>query len=197
MLVTSPHSPPEVNRLKICNHIILRLVEPEDAEWILSLRLDPRRNQHLSQVAPDLAMQREWLQRYKEREKIGAEYYFSIESEKSSLPFGTLRLYDFQGDTFCWGSWIIKPGAPLSYAVESSLCAREIGFFVLGFKASRGVVSNDNVSVIRFHRHFSGRCENQDGANSQFRLSLETYLGLRKRYQKFFRKQWLADHAYS
>ena len=47
------------------NNIDLRPVEIDDAEFILSLRIDPKLNQYLSPVENDLEKQREWIKNYR------------------------------------------------------------------------------------------------------------------------------------
>lgn len=44
--------------------IVLRNVQVEDAEFILSLRLDPQKGGHLSPVEADVEKQREWIRQY-------------------------------------------------------------------------------------------------------------------------------------
>ena len=47
------------------NNIDLRPVEIDDAEFILSLRIDQKLNQYLSPVENDLEKQREWIKNYR------------------------------------------------------------------------------------------------------------------------------------
>jgi len=56
----------------------LRFVEPKDAEFICELRSNPDLNRHLNLSSDDVAQQREWIERYKDRESSGEEYYFAI-----------------------------------------------------------------------------------------------------------------------
>lgn len=120
-----------------------RNATPEDAEFILSLRLDPAKNQHLSATSSDLAQQRRWLQ-----EMPDNQIYFIIEAE--GQPVGTVRLYDQRGASFCWGSWILSGGAPKSSAVESTLMVYAVGL-ELGFTSSHFDVRKDNSKVWQYH----------------------------------------------
>ncbi|MDZ4304962.1 MAG: GNAT family N-acetyltransferase, partial [Pseudomonas sp.] len=85
----------------------LRLIEESDAEFVLKLRLDNNYNQFLSSVNPSIEAQREWINKYKGDEQKGIQYYFIIE-RLDGVPCGTVRLYDFKGNSFCWGSWILN-----------------------------------------------------------------------------------------
>ena len=81
----------------------LRLVEIEDAEFILNLRLDQTKSRYISKVENDLTKQINWLKDYKKRESEKKEYYFIIE-DKVHEKYGVVRLYDFIDDSFCWGT---------------------------------------------------------------------------------------------
>ena len=58
-------------------NISLRLVNIEDAEFIVNLRT--KKGEFLSTTSPDISKQKEWLLLYKEREKLKEEFYFIIE----------------------------------------------------------------------------------------------------------------------
>lgn len=133
-----------------CKNIVLTLAEMNDAEFILSLRQSELLNRYVSQVSPDIDAQRKWLKTYKKREAIRAEFYFIIRDRNMS-PLGTVRLYDFQRGSFCWGSWIVKPDAPMKTATESALSVYEFAFYTLGFKKAHFDVRNENEKVIKFH----------------------------------------------
>jgi len=54
-----------MNFLLESKSIRLRLVEENDAEFILSLRLDPKYNNFISKVDNDIAAQKSWIRKYK------------------------------------------------------------------------------------------------------------------------------------
>jgi hypothetical protein len=64
---------------------------------------------------------------YEEKDAQGLEYYFVIES-KQHEDLGLVRVYDLQLNSFCWGSWLIKDGAPQTTAIQSALLVYEFGF---------------------------------------------------------------------
>lgn len=97
--------------------LVLRNAVVADAAFILSLRTNPQKTRHLSKVSDDLDAQVAWLISYEERD---AEAYFIIE-DVHGVPLGTVRIYDAQGYSFCWGSWILLENAPSSAAIESAL----------------------------------------------------------------------------
>jgi RimJ/RimL family protein N-acetyltransferase len=163
----------------------LRLADVGDAEFILGLRLDERLGRHLSSTSADVESQREWLRQYKQREARREEYYFIVE-DKGGVARGTLRLYDFRGDSFCWGSWIMSPGSPGKAALESALLAYQFGFETLGFAGSHFQVDKQNARVVAFHRRFGARVVDEDETNYYFRFSKADYLAARKKYQKLW-----------
>ena len=170
--------------LRLCKHIGLRLARPADAAFILSLRLDDSRNQYLSRVADDLQAQQRWLAQYVEREQAGTERYYVI-LDKDDRDIGMVRVYDYRGDSFSWGSWILCPDAPNYAAIETAVSIYELGFGQLGFKRSHFEVMHGNQRVIDFHLFFGARKTTRDDAQQQFELTLADYLAGRKRYRRF------------
>ncbi|NNJ14387.1 GNAT family N-acetyltransferase [Pseudomonas putida CSV86] len=128
----------------------LRLVEENDAEFILRLRTDSKYNQHLSQVTGGVAEQVEWIRRYKNDEKNKLQYYFIIE-RNDGVRCGTLRVYDIRPDSFSWGSWILNEDKTRFAAIESAFLVYRFGFDHLKFEKSHFEVRKENTKVISFH----------------------------------------------
>lgn len=128
----------------------LRLIEEQDAEFVLTLRLDDRYNQFLSSVSPSVAAQKEWINRYKTDESEGTQYYFIIE-RLDGTPCGTVRIYDLRDDSFCWGSWILNEDKTRYAALESAFLVYEFAFEHLKFTKSHFDVRRGNDRVISFH----------------------------------------------
>lgn len=147
---------------------------PDDAEFILSLRLDERKNQHLSSVAPDLEKQRKWL------EEMGDDQiYFIIEAD---VPVGTVRLYDQRGTSFSWGSWILSDHAPKSAAVESTLMVYAVGL-ELGFKAAHFDVRKANEKVWEYHERLGAARTGETESDYLYSIHKGALLELFKRYE--------------
>ncbi len=156
-----------------------------DAEFLLDLRLDPSRNQNISATSSDIGAQVSWMRAYSDREKAGQEAYFVIEVD--SLPQGTLRLYDYRlsEDSFCWGSWIIRPGAPASTAYQSAILVYDLAFGALRFARSHFDVRQANTSVWKFHEKMGARLIREDSLNRFYGYEVEDYRQARERLQKF------------
>lgn len=152
--------------------ISLRLVEPSDAEFILSLRLDQRYNNFLSSVRNDLEEQRDWILNYKKDEFDKLQFYFIIE-RFDGVPCGTVRIYDLRPESFCWGSWILNDSKTRYSAIESALLVYKFGFERLGYNKCHFEVMRKNVKVVDFHKKFGAVIVAEDDENFYFEISKE------------------------
>ncbi|MGY2320443.1 GNAT family N-acetyltransferase [Pseudomonas azotoformans] len=130
--------------------IMLRPVEESDAEFIVGLRVDEKYNKHLSVVTADVEAQIKWIRRYKEDEANKQQFYFIIERLDGER-CGTVRLYDFVGESFSWGSWILNEQKTRYAAIESAFLVYRFAFEELGFKRCHFEVRKGNERVISFH----------------------------------------------
>jgi RimJ/RimL family protein N-acetyltransferase len=163
----------------------LRLAKESDAGFLLGLRLDPSRNQNISATSSDLGAQVSWMVSYAAREAAGQEAYFVIVAD--GQPQGSLRLYDYRpsADSFCWGSWIIRPTAPASTAHQSAILAYDLAFGALSFKRSHFDVRQANASVWKFHEKMGARLVRADDRDRFYEYEAEDYRQARARLQKF------------
>jgi RimJ/RimL family protein N-acetyltransferase len=165
-------------------NIKMRLVDECDAEFLISLRVDPRKNKHLSHVDDDVEKQRLWIKEYKPREKAKLEYYFIVEDNQGE-PVGCLRIYDFQGESFSWGSWIVKDGSPSYVAIESALQVYEYAFYQLGFEKCHFEVQKGNDRVKAFHERFGAMVSSEDELQHFFTYSKSDYEAIKPKYRRF------------
>ena len=164
-------------------YINMRLADESDAEFILSLRTNPLLNKHIHSTDDSICAQREWVRKYKSRESDKAEYYYIIQ-DKSALPCGTVRLYDFRKNSFCWGSWIMAPGAPAKAAFESAFLIYEQACSALGFSQSHFDVRKENARVVAFHERFGAERVAEDQNDFFYILSKEKYIKNREKFLK-------------
>ena len=167
-------------------NINLRLTEIKDAEFILELRIQTHKTKFLSQVENNLEKQRDWLKSYKQKERVGSEYYFIIEG-KYGAQLGLVRVYDLQSDSFCWGSWLIKDGAPIYTAIESMLLIYNFGFYTLNKEMARINVINKNEKVLNIHKTFGAKVIEVDEINTFFNLSKTAYLKKIDKFKKYIK----------
>ena len=159
--------------------INLRDVLVSDAGFILSLRLNKELNKYISSTSPDIKNQEIWIKQYHENPNL--QYYYIIEN-KEGESFGTVRVYDFQKDSFCWGSWLIKKGAPLSFAIESALMVYEFAFNTLGFNRAHLDMRKENLKVVEFHKNFGAKYVSEDELNYYFELRKEDYVFAKNKF---------------
>lgn len=153
-------------------NLTFRNAVPDDAEFILSLRLDPNKNEHLSKTSPDLTKQREWLSSY-------SDLYFIIETNQ---PIGTVRLYDQRGTSFSWGSWILSDAAPRSAAIESTMMVYDIGLD-MGFCSSHFEVRKGNEKVWRYHERLGAERVGETEADYLYKFTKRPILAMLDKFK--------------
>jgi RimJ/RimL family protein N-acetyltransferase len=159
--------------------LVLRNATVDDASFILSLRVNPKLNRYISPVSGGIHEQVEYLENYK---KCSGQAFFVIETE-DRVPIGTVRLYDQQGNSFCWGSWIIKPEAPLRAGTRSALLVYYYGFDFLGFERSHFDVRKDNEKVWKFHEKNGARLIYESGLDRYYSLSKIDWYDYKLKYR--------------
>jgi len=161
--------------------LVLRNAVVTDASFILSLRTNPQKSRHLSKVSDDLNAQIAWLINYEERD---TEAYFIIE-DVHGIPLGTVRIYDAQGDSFCWGSWILLESAPTSAAIESALIVYAYAVESLGFQSAHFQVQKANERVWRFHERFGAVRTAANEDQYEYKLSNAAIKSSMERYRRY------------
>ncbi|MEN8134169.1 MAG: GNAT family N-acetyltransferase [Thermodesulfobacteriota bacterium] len=161
--------------------LVFRNAEVTDTDFILSLRTDSNKSRYLSQTTPEFSQQVAWLTDYAGKTD---QAYFIIET-KDSVPLGTIRLYDAHSDSFCWGSWILKDGAPRSAAIESALMVYSYAIDHLGFRAAHFDVRRGNENVWRFHERFGAERVGETTNDYLYQISIQKVLAARLKYKKY------------
>ena len=161
--------------------LVLRDAGPDDAAFVLMLRTDPQKSKHLSFTSPTLEQQVAWLESYSKKDD---QAYFIIENLLEEK-LGTVRLYDAQGDSFCWGSWILKEYAPKTAAIESALMVYAYAIDNLGFNQAHFDVRKENESVWRFHERFGAERVGEIEMDYLYRIGHEKISAARQRYKKY------------
>ena len=94
-------------------------------------------------------------------------------------------MYDFQDNSFCWGSWLIKEHAPKTTAIESALQIYEFGFYKLGFEKSHFDVRIDNNKVIALHQRFGAKIVDEDNLDYFFNFEKRDYEITKEKYKRY------------
>ncbi|CAA6812473.1 MAG: GNAT family N-acetyltransferase [uncultured Sulfurovum sp.] len=165
-------------------NINIRTVEIEDAPFILEMRQNKIKAKYLSKVNGTVESQKEWIITYKQKEEEKQEFYFVIESKKNQR-LGLVRMYNFKGNSFCWGSWLIKENAPQTTAIESALQIYEFGFYYLGFERSHFDVRRGNDKVIAFHKRFGAKIIDENELDYFFNFEKKDYEIIKEKYKRY------------
>ena len=158
------------------NFIYLKLVELSDANKILDLRLNQNLNKYLSTTPADIKLQEKWILQYKERERNGLEYYFSVIDKEYNF-IGTIRIYEinYALKKFTIGSWIIKKGCDPRASLESILAAEFYGYNILNLEYNYFDVRKKNKMVINFHNSRNAEIISEDEQNKYFLLKKNNF----------------------
>lgn len=152
----------------------------DDAAFILSLRTDAGKARYLSAVSGELAKQEAWLERYAHADD---QAYFIIENQ--GTPIGTVRLYDPQGESFSWGSWILHSSRPSQAAMESALMVFAYAADHLEFKAAHFEVRKGNERVWQFHERFGAVRTSETELDYHYKIEAAAIAASRSRYRRF------------
>jgi len=142
----------------IGKNIDLRPITINDAEFILSLRLNPELSQYLNPVENNLEKQGKWL---KNCIQDPQQWYFIIQNKKSER-VGAIRIYDVENKNFCWGSWIVIPEARPYASLESIVLLYQYAFFELGFETTHFDVRKKNQKALDFYLRFGAKITHED-----------------------------------
>lgn len=166
--------------------IRLRAVEESDAEFILSLRINATYNKFLSSVQNDVEKQKDWIRSYKVKESNKEEFYFIIET-LDKTPCGTVRVYDFQDNSFSWGSWILNEKKTRTAAIESALLVYIFGFEVLEFSHCHFEVMKGNEKVISFHEKFNATQIDEDDEHYYYEIKPNDIINIKNKFKNFIK----------
>lgn len=155
-------------------NLSLRLIQPEDAAYLHSLRTDPNYNSYLSSVTGTVEDQRKWIEMYKGREIDGTEYYYIIE-RNDGMRCGVVRLYKITPEKFTWGSWILDRNKPPKAALESAILSFEAGFNILNIDIADIDVRVGNTRAEAFYRRLGMTEVHRDKQNIYFVYTREQF----------------------
>jgi RimJ/RimL family protein N-acetyltransferase len=142
--------PPGLARVEGPN-LTLRLIRPEDEDYVHALRTDPAYNQHLSEVRGTAEDQRRWIEGYKAHEADLRELCYVIE-RINGTPCGLVRLYDIGTENFTWGSWILDHNETRKAALQSAMLSFGVGFDQLGLLLANVDVRIGNERALAFYQ---------------------------------------------
>nr|WP_315030755.1 GNAT family N-acetyltransferase [uncultured Chryseobacterium sp.] len=155
--------------------ITLRLVNEEDASFIIALRNDEKKSKFISKTSSDINSQKLWIAEYKTREKLGNEYYF-IAFDENNEDFATYRIYKIDSGLPEIGSWISKPNySNLKNSIKVDIAIKNYVFNVLKFDIIQFEVRKDNFSVNNYHKRFQPKLVKTDDENNYYTLEKDVF----------------------
>ena len=170
-----------------------RLVREEDAEFIVRLRTNEVLSRYLRKIVANVEQQKQWIRDYKEREKLGVDYYFLF-SYKGN-PVGLNRIYDIKDNgTFICGSLVFDSPVYKLASFASWVIVREIAFDVLGLQLQDDYIGThrDNKSVLACQKMMGsevyGERQDPNGIYIQSKLTKEKFLANKAKVEHIFLK---------
>lgn len=161
-------------------NVLLRAAVPSDADFVFALRSNAAKTRHLHALQGDVDDQRAWLAR---SHADPAQLYLVICTHGGER-LGLVRLYDPQGESFCWGSWLIQDGAPSATAIESALLVYRHAL-QLGYQRSHFDVRIGNDSVIRFHTGFGAIETRRSATDIYFTIGIDAIHAALRKFRRY------------
>lgn len=127
----------------------IRLIEEEDADFIVRLRNNPKSNRFLNPTSSRTEDQINWIKNYKIKEKKQEELYFIV--FENGIKKGLYRLYKINKVSFTIGSWLFDICDNSNLPIMVDLIISDIGFYYLRKNVLLFDVRKDNKKVIRYH----------------------------------------------
>jgi len=152
----------------------VRLVNEDDADFIVKLRTNPRLSKFIHATDNDIEKQKQWIRNYKLREKDGIEYYFVYLYNGERI--GVNRIYSIHDMYATGGSWVCKPDINVEQSISTMLIERDILFEILNLNEDKFDVRKGNTHVIKMHKMLGACINSEDDLNYYFRLDKDTYL---------------------
>lgn len=152
-----------------------RLVEIEDADFIVSLRTEDKLSRYINETSSSIHDQINWLEEYKGREEKGEDFYILCLSQDEKKKYGLVRIYNITEREYECGSWIFRPGIEPHIAVLTDLFVRSIAFETLNFEICKSEVRKKNESVLKYNQSFNPTIISEDDSSYYFELDYRNF----------------------
>lgn len=163
---------------------LIRLVEEEDASFIVGLRNNPKLNRYVSQVSANVEDQINWIRNYKIKEKNNKEFYFIIYENGSRK--GLFRLYNINSVSFTTGSWLFDVCENKNLPILTELVLSDIGFYELNKHILLYDCRKGNKKVIQFNYLKNPLWYNEDEQNNYYLLTVDNWEEAKNNVMSFF-----------
>lgn len=137
-------------------NIYLRSVEKKDAEFLLRIRGDDKKNEFVHAIDNDITKEIDWIEKQRKRE---GDYFFSIISKRSNSIVGNIAICEIDVE-----KKIAELGRWVSYAesidnLESVILVHDFAYDYLGLDYVFTKTIQENRKVVSFWRRFGGNAE--------------------------------------
>ena len=162
--------------------LTVRLVDENDAKFILKLRTNKRLTRHIHSTADDLDRQIQWIKDYKIRESEGREYYFIYSLENQ--PVGVSRISNIFEYFGLGGSWLCSPDNDPLVSVKTPFIAHDICFEEIGLDYIVFDVRKANTHVWKFHESAGAVKIGESDIDYYYYLYKDNYFTKRNKFLK-------------
>jgi len=167
-------------------NIKLRLIEENDAEFIVDIRTDINKSKFISSTDSNIEKQKQWIRNYKKRETINKEFYF-IAIDENDEKFATYRLYNISNDSIEVGSFVSKPFYKIALnVIKVDVILKSYVFETLGYDSLNFEVRKNNKTVINYHNKFKPDLINEDDLNYYYKLEKNSFFTNKVKFEKLF-----------
>ncbi|NWJ51741.1 MAG: GNAT family N-acetyltransferase [Bacteroidetes bacterium] len=163
---------------------LIRLIEEEDADFIITLRNNPKLNRHLNFTSSKVEDQIKWIKEYKLKEKNKEEFYFTI--LENGFKKGLYRLYKINKVSFTIGSWIFDTCDNKNLPIMVDLIMADLGFYGLHKNILLFDIRKDNKKVIHYHSLKSPLQYFEDHLNNYYLIKSDNWEISKKNVVSFF-----------
>lgn len=132
-------------------YIFLRSAKEEDAEFIVRIRTDDKKNHFVHAVDSDVNKERNWICNQHKRE---GDYFFSFVRKRDGQILGNISIYNIKNGAGELGRWLSYGSAVEN--LESAVLAHDFAFNTLQISSVYTRTMSDNKKVVSFWRRFGG-----------------------------------------
>ncbi len=129
-------------------YVTLRSVEESDAEFVLSVRNDPRISKYLPPLNVTVEQQRQWIA----KQRADKDSYYFLWLSSNGTPIGTISLYNIDGNHSEMGR-VCSIGEPAAN-VEAFVLFLDFVFDTIKLDYTTGWVYEQNKAVIALNNAF-------------------------------------------
>lgn len=162
----------------------VRLVNEDDADFILSLRTNVHLARFIHQTDDDRGKQIEWIRNYKKREREGREYYFIY--LLGDKPIGVNRIYNIFEYYGTIGSWICNPDNVTEVSLATYILMFDLMFDYIKLDITLFDVRKVNKHVWKLHKMLGAQSVGESDIDYYFTLNKNTYYKNRENFVNLF-----------